>query len=113
MYSVRDPKLMRWLREHPVDTAKAGPLLDLPPVAPGGSSPSTSPAPGPPTGVPADGSAAQAPEAPVPPPPGVPGDVLVLDGADESDFTKVVSLLVAHGVEPADAQRYVCGVVKA
>ena len=30
MYQEGDPKLMRWLRDHPLDTAKVGPSLELP-----------------------------------------------------------------------------------
>ena len=36
----------------------------------------------------------------------------MFDEVDEGDFKQVTSLLVAHGVEPVEAQRYVCSAVK-
>ena len=38
---------------------------------------------------------------------------MVFDGMNESDFSDVVNMLLAHGVEPVEAQRYVTSVVKA
>ena len=37
---------------------------------------------------------------------------MVFEDADENDFRDVVSLLISHGVEPIEAQRYVTSVVK-
>ena len=79
-----DPELLKWLREHPTDQAKVGPSLGLP-ATKGGSSSSTDPAPH-----------VSAPELPAPL---SPGELTVFDGAQEDDFTDVVSLLISHGVD--------------
>lgn len=106
MYVAKDPKLTEWLRSHPTDMANVGPMLDLSPATQGTSSSSTAPAP------PAEVHAGQ--DVPgLPPPPGAPGDLRVFDGANENDFTDVVTMLRAYGTEPAEAQRYVTSIVKA
>ena len=110
-----DPKLARWLREHPTDTAKVGPSLPGPNLTSGGSSSSTSRAPAAGSARLQDGVPVQhAHEAPVeiPPPPGAPGDLLVFEGYDEGDCKSAVNLLVSHGVQPIDAQRHVCNLMK-
>ena len=101
MHKARDVKLPRWLREHPHDTAKVGPSVDLQPPTPGAAS-----------------SAARVHDVEgdqgtvLPPPPVAPEDLVAFADAKESDFTSVVNVLTSHGVEPADAQRYVCSAVK-
>ena len=96
MYYYEDPKLLRWLREHPTDTRKVGPSIGLTPT-PSAASSSTSPAP----------------EAPPPAPavPKPPGDVHVIEGFKADVFTDVISLLVANGVDEVDAQRFLCSAV--
>ena len=100
MYQARDPKLTKWLREHPTDTAKVGPSLDLPPQMQVGGSSSSS-ASGLRTGqAPLPGLQQDHPpvlDPPLPPPPGGPDDLVVFEGFDADDFTSVVNMLVAHG----------------
>ena len=37
----------------------------------------------------------------------------MFEGLDQHDFSDVVSMLMAHGVNAIEAQRYVCSIVKA
>ena len=99
MYHYEDPKILKWLRDHPTHTRKVGANIGLA-GSPGPSSSSTAPAP-------------SVEEAEPAPPVKPPGDVHVIEGFDASDFTDVASLLVGHGVSEVDAQRFICSVVKA
>ena len=98
MYHANDAKIHKWIREHPSDPSKVGKSLELTP-SPAGASSSTAPAP-------ARSSPGSSPSGHVDPPP-APGDMHVFEDAHEEDFTSVVSMLVAHGVQAIDAQRLV------
>ena len=77
MYASDDPKLHRWLRDHPTDDTKVGRTIYS---ESGGATSSTAPAPS------ASGaSTSTAP--PLPPPSGPPGDLHVFEGAEESEFS--------------------------
>ena len=98
MFQADDPKLSRWLRDHPTDQANVGPSIQ---DAPSPSSSSTAPAP-------SSAPMTNPPEAPLPPP----GQLHVFEDLDENEFSQVVTLLVSHGVDEVDAQRFVCSAVK-
>ena len=98
MYREGGSKLHRRLRDHPTEDSKVSRSLQS-----GGSSSSTAPAPA---------HAPDAPEPPMPPPSSPPGDLHVFEGAKEDDFSSVVTMLVGHGVQPIDAQRFVTSLVK-
>ena len=97
MYREDDPKLHRWLRDHPNDTTKVGQSLLPSASQSGGSSSPTAPPP----------QDSSVPSAPMPP-----GELHVLEEANEDDITAVVAMLVGQGVQPIDAQRLVTNLVK-
>ena len=102
MYMADDPKLHRWLRDHPADDTKVGTsLLE----ETGGASSSTAPPP-------AAAGSTEAPKPPIPPPSSPPGGLHAFEGVNEDDFSTVVTMLVEHGVEPIEAQRFVTALVK-
>ena len=101
MFNADDRKLARWLRDHPIDQAEVGPSLES---APTPSSSSTSPAT---AGMPASGPTVSTPV------PQAPADSFrVFEDTDANDFSDVVTLLISHGVDEVDAQRFVVAVVK-
>ena len=100
MFLANDPKMHKWLKDHPTDPGNVGASVGLTP-SPAAASSSTSPTPtSAPVGPPAPSTPAAA------------GDLTVFDGADENDFKSVVTMLVAHGVQVVDAQRFVTSMVK-
>ena len=126
MWLHQDPKILKWLREHPVDRAKVGPSIDVEyqdmdqapasvraALLPGGKMGTSDPAdlpkgtpgrPMPETSPAAASSSSQGRAS---------HNVVVAEDLDESDFRTVTSLLVHHGVEPVEAQRFVTSTVRA
>lgn len=98
MHCGSDPKLLTWIREHPVDQAKVGLSLEHGRPPSGASSSSTAPAP-----------AASTQQHPATLPP---GELTIFDDDDGHVFSQVASCLVSRNVDEVDAQRCACSTVK-